>query len=860
MKKLLILLLSLILVFAFVSCGGSTDTPEECTEHVDEDTNGKCDKCGATLEVPKEECTEHSDLNKDGKCDICEKDISKETVNIPLIEDGIAKFRFVLASTLTEEQRETFESYVNALRLIGIYPIVVEESNADSDGCEVLIGNVSNRADKYKIDGHLLGKEGYAIKAIENKIVVVAGSDDSLKFAIEMFFEMILGVEIGATAEIDNVYLTTDKEIYEIQSDYSISDITVAGTTLKGRTIAVDFSHQLSHDMAIYIQDTFYTAIGAYLPIVPISDATDSSVIVRKVADDGEFGFKIFTKGNTLNFESGFDNRFEEALAEFINNNIKLKTGEIAFDSDYLYTKVTRIVTYEEFGARGDGYTDDFFAIKAAHDFANECGQTVVGRRNATYRIHDITDENGKANRITIRTNVDWTGVKFKIDDTDFTHSQANNSAIFDIASDYSVEKITNKNTINKIFNGNASVEEGFCGKLNWSDFGYAALIVVQNTTHRQYIRHGYDTLGSYQKELIVVDENGNIDKDTPFMWDYSTITNITIYRMDERHITVKGGEFTTIASNVPQTPADGVAYFTRRINITRSNTVIDGLVHLVTGELPGTKDVEGPKGAPYSGFLYPQNCSNLIIKNSVLTGRKYSGLHGTYDFQASTVNNLRLENVKQSNYFKDDGVTPTMDYRNYWGIGGTSYCKNMIYDNCLLSRYDAHEGLYNGAVINSTVCNMELIGKGEMLIENTTFTPISNTPIMLRGDYGCTWRGTITVKDCTINSAVKTNASLISTGWYNHYFGYVCYMPNIILDNLHWKGLTSNNVFVCSYAPIDTVHLPTLMDGSVNINPYMPPEYIKVINNNDGINYQMYDAIFYSKTKIEGISLLPSN
>ena len=36
-----------------------------------------------------------------------------------------------------------------------------------------------------------------------------------------------------------------------------------------------------------------------------------------------------------------------------------------------------KYVTYEEFGAKGDGVTDDFFPIKATHDYANQKGLTV---------------------------------------------------------------------------------------------------------------------------------------------------------------------------------------------------------------------------------------------------------------------------------------------------------------------------------------------------------------------------------------------------------------------------------------------------------------------------------------------------
>ena len=516
-------------------------------------------------------------------------------------------------------------------------------------------------------------------------------------------------------------------------------------------------------------------------------------------------------------------------------------------------------VFYEDFGAVGDGIKDDFFAIKAAHDYANENGLSVKGTQGKTYLIHDIVGEGESASSVLIKTNVDWTGVNFTIDDRGYYRKDKNNSLIFDVIAETPMLSVSEPEEIEKIF-GKRKISRGFSGKINWSDYGYDALLILKNKNQKHFIRAGGDAdSGQIQSELIVVDKNGQIRPDTPFMFDYEDITEVRIYRSDDKPLTIKGGHFTHIANDTPQTREDWGS-FGRGLRVYRSNVTVDGLTHVMTGALPGTKNNDEPKGPPYSGFLSVVCCTDVKLLNCTLVAKRYSGIAGTYDFSAGTANNLYLYNVNQSNYYKEDGKTPTMDYREYWGIGGTNYCKNLVYDSCLMSRYDAHCGVYNGKVINSTVCNMELIGGGDMLIEGTTFTPINFTPVMLRGDYGCTWRGTITVKDCTINSAVKTNASLISTGWYNHYFGYVCYMPNIILDNLHWKGLTSNNVFVCSYAPIDTVHLPTLVDGSVNMNPYMPPEYIKVINNNDGINYQMYDAMFYSKTKIEGISRLPSN
>ena len=59
-----------------------------------------------------------------------------------------------------------------------------------------------------------------------------------------------------------------------------------------------------------------------------------------------------------------------------------------------------KYVTYEEFGAKGDGVSDDFFAMKAAHDYANENGLAVKANDSATYYIHE-TRLNGEVQCVT---------------------------------------------------------------------------------------------------------------------------------------------------------------------------------------------------------------------------------------------------------------------------------------------------------------------------------------------------------------------------------------------------------------------------------------------------------------------------
>ena len=74
-------------------------------------------------------------------------------------------------------------------------------------------------------------------------------------------------------------------------------------------------------------------------------------------------------------------------------------------------------VTYEDFGAVGDGVTDDFGAMLKAHNFANEKGLPVLGTPGKNYYIFDTTLGTDKVYSIEIMTDVDWQGATITIDD-----------------------------------------------------------------------------------------------------------------------------------------------------------------------------------------------------------------------------------------------------------------------------------------------------------------------------------------------------------------------------------------------------------------------------------------------------------
>lgn len=120
----------------------------------------------------------------------------------------------------------------------------------------------------------------------------------------------------------------------------------------------------------------------------------------------------------------------------------------------------------------------------------------------------------------------------------------------------------------------------------------------------------------------------------------------------------------------------------------------------------------------------------------------------------------------------------------------GSNYCKNLVYDNCTFSRFDAHMGVANATIRNSTLGHMGInaIGTGTFTVENSTIR--GRTLVNLRSDYGSTWQGEFIIRDCVFVPAGGRPVSASLIGGSNsgqHDFGYICYMPErIIIENLH--------------------------------------------------------------------------
>lgn len=546
-----------------------------------------------------------------------------------------------------------------------------------------------------------------------------------------------------------------------------------------------------------------------------------------------------------------------------------------------------KYVTYADFGARGDGVTDDFEAIYRAHEYANKMGLPVVTDDGKTYYIHDTVID-GEVKAASIRTDVTWGSSKFIIDDTDIDYYDGTKRAstyVFRIESDYEREKITDPEVLSRL----SGIGEG-TKKIDLK-LGYPALIIPADENHHVFIRTGRGGKQySSKSEILLVDAEGNVDESTPFMFDYSNVTSLDVIRTDIAPITVKGGIFTTRASRVNAYDSETgkkAGYFARGIYINRSYATLDGVEHYVEGEITTFEHRDlGLRGPHYRGFYVAAYATDVTIKNCVLTGRRYYKISGTYEFSGDHVNKIRLIGCTQSNFvIKDEegkdvfsmAHSPVSETAYCWGIGGTNFCKNMEYVNCKLSRFDAHQGLYNGKIINSTVNFMELTGKGDLIFENLDWhSPAPgrtyNSFAYLRGDYGSTWEGTITYKNCRMHVS-SGDAQVFFHSFTNWNFGYRCYFPNLIIDNPKIEGLDEGaKVYIVppesSMKREPNLHLDTTLNVPVksydgtndegnmkNENPIVPPKFMRIINNESGYEFYLEKLPFFENTEKVGIT-----
>ena len=232
-------------------------------------------------------------------------------------------------------------------------------------------------------------------------------------------------------------------------------------------------------------------------------------------------------------------------------------------------------VTYEKFGAVGDGVHDDLTAICEAHKYANVHGLPVKSKPDATYHL------GRRALTAIIATDTDWSTSRFTIDDTEVDNHR---KSLFEVRSLLAREKLK----IDRLQRG----QQQLSVRPNRDCY-----VVVTNNKIKRYRRRGLNkNSGTSQRDCFILHRDGSIDGDID--WDYDNVNRVEARPVDEKRLFLRGGVFTTTANRMKQEV--GYNYWYRNIMITRSNTEIDGLAHHSSGK-------------PRSGILVPVSSASAV-------------------------------------------------------------------------------------------------------------------------------------------------------------------------------------------------------------------------------------------------------
>lgn len=815
-------------------CGN--EMPQEEPPHAecsDEDENGFCDVCDKEIapeEPPHTECT---DADGNGFCDECDKALSV-VEGLSLIKNGEIKFSLVTSNELSGNVHMRLDGLADSLAELG-YTLNKYSDSEDNltENVEVLIGTVFSRGEKYAVDGRDYGYKGYTVKTIDGKVIIAAGNEDSLLLAIEYFTENVLGI----TEEIEELTDASFLKEKEIESfhEYDITSVSIGGRDIRGYVIALDFEDAEALSVANEIRERIFRYSGYNLKLEDIENVSDKYISLIHREKSGGEGFYVNINSQNLEIISEYEcATLEKATSYF--SKLALAVGDYSFSE---YTANTRDISYGEYGAVGDGEADDYEAIKKTHEHANRCGHRVVADDDAEYYI-GIVDKT-----IYVKTDVKWGNATFIFDDREIVpgSSQSKVNIFHFLADNVPTATFTPDNCeLIRELNANGGIDADKIKKLDLG-LGYAAMLEVYNSNHKVYIRTHLVNEGNDQRELVIIDADGNIDPTTPFLLDYNEITSIVARSIETEPLTIDGGRFITRA---PSLDKNAEPYMSRGIVIARANVTVKNLTHEIWDE--------GEFGCPYAGFLNLWRSANVTVEDCTFMSHKtYSLINsngvftnmGTYDIALQGSNNILFKNCTQSNFFELEGAIPYFAPER-WGIMGSNYSKNIRYENCRLSRLDAHCGVYNASLKNCEVVYISVVGGGRLTVEDTTV--YNDSIISLRGDYGSSWRGDVILKNVTLRN---TNAPRVfEASWQNHYYGYKTYLPiNVYIDNLEVYIGNSISFFTDSFSEKGEID-SEIYNGEENLNPMSPIEYIEITGGGD-LEFIYPEGKYYENTEI---------
>ena len=443
--------------------------------------------------------------------------------------------------------------------------------------------------------------------------------------------------------------------------------------------------------------------------------------------------------------------------------NYFIKTQQTAKASALVGASENMYILYSQFGAVGDGVTDDFEAIVRAHATANELGLPVKADPGATYYIGGE-----RTQPALIKTDTDWGDAKFIIDLSvvGILERPQDFPAVFSVPR-------TSAYTLNAT---------------QLAQFGLLAAgqekVPIENVTGIQldgdvFVRVQHNNAfgqGDHKIDFFRTNKNGNVDPTTPILHNFDTITHLSIYPIDKKTLTVKGGEF--VVKKRAMTPDELATYtasnryFAIGISVQRHKTVLDGIRYVRNeGELEGTRSIR---------FLEITYASNVTVQNCLFTAQIPVNSVGAYGISVWYSLDVLLLNCEQTQSITDGA---------FWGITTTGYTKNIVGDHVKFNRFPSHHTSNHSPIVRDSIIGVhasQTTGTGLFLIDNST---VLSGHMLVATD---SWDGEIEIRNCNLHSSSSMPGVIFNqfAGKTNPFYK----VPKVTIDGLHVIAPNSGN------------------------------------------------------------------
>lgn len=327
LKRIILLLLCLSLIFGCFACTSSSSSSNNETEtqgsesasDTDSDTDTEATSDSDTGSDTSSESTDESKNESESESESAEDNSS--TIKL----SGENRYKIVYAKGLSETTVKRIANRLKALDKAATtddyYTLTTDETPADGSP-EILVG-ATNRAESAAAKAALESYLDYSITIADNKIVIFANTEDRIADAIQKFLS-------GVSKATDGVIYTPEDTTYiNKYDDYTYPSLSIGGTDINKFSIVIpENATSAELDMASTLQLWIAENSGALLPIVKDSEPASATEIIIGKANRTEtekyidefrdtFYYAVETKDTKLIFITGISDTYLSALSLF---------------------------------------------------------------------------------------------------------------------------------------------------------------------------------------------------------------------------------------------------------------------------------------------------------------------------------------------------------------------------------------------------------------------------------------------------------------------------------------------------------------------------------------------------------------